>query len=92
MTAAAGVTSAGARILDILCEVTGDGEVATDLDVELYGSGLLDSLGIVTLLVSFEQVLGLTISPTDLDREAWATPRRLVADVERRLAAAGPAR
>jgi D-alanine--poly(phosphoribitol) ligase subunit 2 len=83
------VAMSDARILDILREVTGDAEVATDLDVELFEAGLLDSLGIVTLLVSLEQAFGLIISPADVDRAAWATPRSLVADVERRLAEPG---
>lgn len=92
MTTTQSTTPACARILEILREVTGDGEILSDLDVELFESGLLDSLGVVTLLVSFEEAFGLSISPTELDREAWATPRRLVADVEGRLGAAGAAR
>ncbi len=76
----------GTRILELLRDVTGDDEVLTDLDVALFDSALLDSLGVVTLLVSLEETFGLTIAPTDLDREAWATPRSLVADVQARLA------
>ena len=82
-------TPARARILEILREVTGDDAVLSDPDVALFESGLLDSLGVVTLLVSFEEEFGLSISPSELDREAWATPRRLVADLEGRLTAVG---
>ena len=92
MTTPDGATAAGARILALLREVTGDDALLTDLDVELYGSGLLDSLATVTLLVALEEAFGLAISPTELDRAAWATPRRFVSDVERRLADAGDAR
>jgi len=74
------------RALRILSEVTGD-ELA-DPEVPLYTSGLLDSLGTVTLMVEFEEAFGLTISPAEFDRRAWSTPRSLVADIERRLARA----
>ena len=76
----------GDRVLEILREVTGDGAVLTDLDVPLYVSGLVDSLGTVTLMAAFEDAFGLTISPAEFDRAAWSTPRALVADIERRVA------
>jgi D-alanine--poly(phosphoribitol) ligase subunit 2 len=77
-----------ARTLAMLREITGDDEAARDLDLPLFESGLLDSLGVVTLIASLEETFGLVVSPADLDREAWRTPRALVADVERRVAAA----
>ena len=77
------------RILDILRDVSGDGDVSADPDLRLYDSGLLDSLATVSLIVEFERAFGLTISPAEFDREAWASPRALVADLERRLAEAG---
>ena len=88
MTTAERIIPARARILEILLQVTGDDAVLSDPDVQLFESGLLDSLGVVTLLVSFEEAFGVSISPSELDREAWATPGRLVADVEGRLATA----
>ena len=75
-----------ARTLAILRQVTGDDEVMADPDLPLFASGLLDSLGLVTLMLDFEAAFGLVISPAAFDRESWATPRALVADVERRLA------
>jgi len=88
MTTAERTIPARARILEIMLEVTGDDAVLSDPDVQLFESGLLDSLGVVTLLVSFEEAFGVSISPSELDRDAWATPGRLVADVEGRLATA----
>jgi D-alanine--poly(phosphoribitol) ligase subunit 2 len=83
-----GESNVAGRTLAILRDVTGDDGVATDLDVPLFESGLLDSLGVVTLIASFEEAFGLAVSPADVDRDAWNTPRGLVADVARRLAAA----
>jgi D-alanine--poly(phosphoribitol) ligase subunit 2 len=77
----------GQRTLDILREVTGEREVLADPDLPLYASGLLDSLATVTLMVAFEEAFGLTISPAEFDKKAWATPRAVVADIERRLEA-----
>ena len=74
------------RTLAILQQVTGDADVLADPDLPLYTSGLLDSLATVSLIVAFEESFGLTISPAEFDREAWATPRALVADIERRMA------
>lgn len=79
------LTGVGERALAILRQVTGDAEVLADPDLPLYTSGLLDSLATVSLIVAFEENFGLTISPAEFDREAWATPRALVADIERRL-------
>jgi len=73
------------RTLDILRDVAGDDEVQRDLDVPLFTSGLIDSLGVVRLMIAFEEAFGLVISPADLDRETWSTPRSLIADIERRL-------
>jgi len=73
------------RTLAILYEVAGDDEVERDLDVPLFASGLLDSLGVVRLMVAFEEAFGLVISPAELDRGRWSTPRSLIADIERRL-------
>ena len=73
------------RALEILCEVVGDDHVGHDLDTPLFASGLLDSLGVVRLMVGFEEAFGLVISPAELDRETWSTPRTLIADLEGRL-------
>ena len=78
------------RTLAILREVVGDDEALSDLDFPLLASGLVDSFGIVTLIVALEEAFGLVISPAELDRQTWSTARSLVADVERRLSQARP--
>ncbi len=83
------VTAVRERTLEILRRATGDDEAVTDLDVRLLESGLIDSLGIVNLVLAFEEAFGIAISPAELDRESWATPRALLADIERRVARVG---
>ncbi len=80
--------SLGARVLAILREVANTDQVARDPDLPLYTSGLLDSLATVTLMAAFAEQLGVDISPADFDRDRWATPRLLVADIEQRLGGA----
>jgi len=48
---------------------------------------LLDSLGTVELILALSERFGLQISPAEIDRECWASPRRIAEDIERRLGA-----
>ncbi len=75
------------RILDLLAEVVGSGDVRRDLDVPLYEEALLDSLRTVELMVALEEAFGIELSPSEVGREEWGTPRRIVAFVEARLGA-----
>ena len=82
---------AGGDDYEILCTVAGDDEPGRDLDVPLFASGLIDSLAVVRLIVAFEDAFGVSISPGELDRERWSTPRELIADLEHRLRRQGAA-
>ena len=41
----------------------------------------------VELIVALQSEIGVDISPAEFDRDAWATPAKMVEDVQRRLAA-----
>ncbi len=73
------------RVLSALQAVTRTPEVHHDLDLELFEFGLLDSLGVVELMVLLADDLGLELSPAEFDRDEWASPRKIVAFVESRL-------
>jgi D-alanine--poly(phosphoribitol) ligase subunit 2 len=73
-------------VLDILAEITGTNEVKEDPDLNLFEEGLLDSLGAVQLLLDLEVYCHVRVAPTEFDRDQWATPAKIVAQVERRLA------
>jgi D-alanine--poly(phosphoribitol) ligase subunit 2 len=75
------------RILDVLATVAETDEVRGQPDLALYDLQVLDSMKTVQLIVELGQQLGVEISPAEFDREAWATPAKLVADVQRRLTA-----
>jgi D-alanine--poly(phosphoribitol) ligase subunit 2 len=72
------------KTLEILSEVTGNDAVKREPDVELYEGGLMDSMTTVQLIAALSEQFNLEISPAEFDREAWATPRLLVADIQRR--------
>lgn len=75
------------KVLDVLAEVAETDEVRTNLDLALYDLQILDSMKTVQLIVALGQEMGVEISPAEFEREAWATPRKLIEDVLRRLAA-----
>lgn len=73
------------RVLRILGDVTDRREVLDHPNLPLFETGALDSLGTVNLILALDEEFDLTISPADLDREEWASPGRIVADVLRRI-------
>jgi D-alanine--poly(phosphoribitol) ligase subunit 2 len=75
------------RVLALLARVCGADEVRDDLEVRLFDTGLLDSLRTVDLILALAAELGVDVSPAEFDREQWATPRMVIAEVERRLGA-----
>ena len=73
------------RILQILASVTEDEDVRSNPDLLLYDRQVLDSMKTVELMIEIENAFGLEISPAEFDRQRWATPAALVADIEERL-------
>ena len=74
-------------ILDILARVAETDEVCTNPDLALYDLQILDSMKTVELITALMEDIGVAVSPSEFDRDAWATPALLVADVQRRLLA-----
>ena len=77
-----------AQILDVLARVAETDEVRTNPDLALFDLQVLDSMKTVELIVALGSELGVEISPAEFERDAWATPRKLVADIQNRLSAA----
>ena len=80
-------TAINEQVIDVLARVADTEEVRTNPDLALYDLQILDSMKTVELIVALQQELSVEISPAEFDRDAWATPARMVADVEKRLAA-----
>jgi len=77
--------STAARVVDLLADVTEVGEVRVNLDLPLYDTQVLDSLKTVELIVAFEEAFGVEIPPAEFERDEWATPRKIIAYMERRV-------
>ena len=75
------------QILDILTEVADTEEVRNNPDLALYDLQVLDSMKTVELMVALSRDFSVEISPAEFERDAWATPAKFVADIERRLCA-----
>jgi D-alanine--poly(phosphoribitol) ligase subunit 2 len=65
-------------ILKALEKITGTDEVRKNLDLDLFGERVLDSLGTVELIVALSEQLGIEVTPGEIDRELWATPRKII--------------
>jgi D-alanine--poly(phosphoribitol) ligase subunit 2 len=70
------------KVLDIFEEVTGTDELREDLDLDIFEAGLLDSLGIIEVLLKIEEVFQIKLQPTDLERKDMATVNNLVSFLE----------
>lgn len=75
------------RILDVLANVAETDEVRSNPDLALYDLQILDSMKTVELMVALSSEVGVNMSPAEFERENWATPRKLVADVMQRMEA-----
>lgn len=68
-------------VLNILVDITGEDEVATNLELDLYDEGILDSLGTVQLLVELEDQCKVAVPVSEFDRDAWGTPQKIINEV-----------
>jgi D-alanine--poly(phosphoribitol) ligase subunit 2 len=75
------------RVLKVLVDVSEIEELQHEPDVRLYDLQILDSMKTVELIVAFSSEFGVEISPAEFDREEWATPRKIISYIERKLVA-----
>ena len=57
------------KVLRLLVDVTHTDEVLRNFDLALFDEGLLDSLGMVELILSLSEEFGIKISPAEINRE-----------------------
>ncbi len=73
------------RVLNRLASITNTDEVKRNLDLELFEAGVVDSLAAVQLMVALSEEFDTEISPAEVEREEWATPRKIIAYMEKRI-------
>ena len=74
-----------ADVLSILERVTGTDQVRRNPDLALFDLDILDSLGTVELIVALSEKFGVEISPAEIERQQWASPRKIIAYMEERV-------
>lgn len=73
------------KILDMLAEVCEDDIVKENKDVELFETGLLDSLAFAELLFDIEDKFGVIIAPSEIDRKDIDTPQKIINLIQARM-------
>ena len=70
-----------ATVLSILADLTGE-DVSSNMDVNLFYEGNIDSMGSVQLLLELQNQLGIEVPVSEFQRSEWDTPAKIVAKVE----------
>jgi len=65
------------KLLNIIVDLCDEEAVREDLDMDLFEEGLLDSLAMAELLVAIEEEFGVTLSPTEYDKEQLSTVHKI---------------
>jgi D-alanine--poly(phosphoribitol) ligase subunit 2 len=71
----------------VLADVAEIDDIDQHADAALYDLHLLDSLKTVELIIAFSDEFGIELSPAEIDRGEWATPRKIAAYIEGRVQA-----
>ncbi|MEG0874721.1 MAG: D-alanine--poly(phosphoribitol) ligase subunit DltC [Clostridiales bacterium] len=72
------------ELLDILADICEDDIVKEKLDIDLLKSGLLDSLGFAELLAEIDANFGIVLSPSEMNRDDFSTPQKIIEIVKSR--------
>ena len=65
-------------VLKQLEKYSGTDQVRKDLNIDLFGEKLLDSLATIELILALSEELGVELSPGEIDRDMWATPQKII--------------
>lgn len=66
-----------ARVGAILCGLYGAAEGELSRDFNLFDAGLLDSFGVIQLLMELEDAFAVPLNIEDIPREKIATPQKI---------------
>ncbi|MBO6007513.1 MAG: D-alanine--poly(phosphoribitol) ligase subunit DltC [Lachnospiraceae bacterium] len=64
------------KLLQLLAEICDDEVVLEETDVDLFESGLLDSIDYLNLLVEVESRFNISIAPSEVSKEEINTPEK----------------
>ena len=73
------------KVLDIIQEICDDDIIREEKDINLLDEGLIDSLDYIDMLVQFEEVFDIIMSPSEFTREEMDTPQKIIDQVSKRV-------
>lgn len=73
------------KVLEMLAELCEDEIVKEKQEVELFETGLLDSLTFAELLFEIEDKFGVIIAPSEIERKDINTPKKIIELIKARL-------
>jgi D-alanine--poly(phosphoribitol) ligase subunit 2 len=73
------------EVIAAIHAVTDDPEVAVDRDLKLFELQVLDSLRTIELVVALSARFDTDIALSEIDRDLWATPNKIIAFIENRV-------
>jgi D-alanine--poly(phosphoribitol) ligase subunit 2 len=73
------------KIMAIICDICGAEQGELDENMDIIEAGLIDSFGVVQLLVKLEEEVGITLDIEDLRRHEIATPAQVIHMAEQAL-------
>ena len=73
------------QIIDLVVDISGEDEAADDLDMDLFEEDILDSMAAIELLVALKENFGVSIAPTELERDEMNTVNKIIARVSERM-------
>lgn len=73
------------EILEMIEELCGDDVVWEERDIDLFDEGLFDSLLAIEFLVMVEERFGVSIAPTELERDEMNTPAKIIERIAERI-------
>jgi len=66
------------KLLTILSQICETDLVKEDQSINLFDNNLLDSIGVIQLLIAVESEFGIVVDAIDLQRQDIETPGKLV--------------
>lgn len=70
-----------AGVLEVLNNIIGE-DMSSQMDENLFDSGLLDSMATVELLLDLENKFGIQAPVSEFNREDWDSANKIIAKVQ----------
>lgn len=72
------------KVLEMLADLCEDEVVKTNKEIDLFKTGLLDSLTFAELLFDIEDQFGIIIAPSEIEREDINTVQKIIDLIQER--------